>query len=58
MPGNVAEIYELSIAGLPTEPSDRTILSLLIRSCSLPPKILMPDVNWLFLLGFSPTCEL
>ena len=37
---------------------DRTILSLLIRSCSLPPKILMPDVDWLFLLRFSQTSEL
>ena len=31
MPGNVEEIYELSIARLPTEPYDRTILSLLVR---------------------------
>ena len=31
MPGNVEEIYELTIARLPTEPYDRTILSLLVR---------------------------
>ena len=30
MLGNVSEIYELSTARLPTEPYDRTILSLLV----------------------------
>ena len=32
MLGNVEEIYELSIARLPTEPYDRTILSLLVST--------------------------
>ena len=31
MPGNVEEIYELSIARLPIEPYDRTILAMLVR---------------------------
>ena len=31
MPGDVKEIYELSIARLPTELYDRTILSLLVK---------------------------
>ena len=31
MPGNVEEIYELSISRLPTEQYDHTILSLLVR---------------------------
>ena len=35
MPGNVQEIYELSIARLPTEQYDRTILSLLVRCLSI-----------------------